>query len=595
MPTAAFVISDRIFDGDAIFRSHGTKHEIRQADILRDAGSGPVDLHGGTGRDEVRSGRVRVVTVELSFGEYVELDIWCVPSAKQLEGWFDAIESIVVAATAHGLQPTGVDRDRACVAGLEKLTGFSPESLRAFLSAAPAHDRGASGCGPAGQDAAKSGVRCAADIVRDFLLRRPLPDIAAVSTVEALHALDRPARAPAFVAEGVPEAINVARVGASRRESEGLLNETGRKDPSDTDEGKTGMLFRGSVQIDRNTTASLELRASCISPRSSLIDDVERGRSREDRYAGLWPSAKDSGLRRAEALFGFKVAEDVTVTLPQSEVTLLRFDGIPEHGSGSRFTELEPFDLAEAQLDAFRAEADLQTAAKAAEAARADARRAVCPPPAAAPASAPAAPPAAAPDAAPPEPVVLPQTSLRVSEPDAIGYGLARQLHLSLVATTGHHPHFRRLTADADEQVEKEYVPVDASGRERRDWLTAGAAPDPRLAGRRDAPMPKAYPDLGQPWQIDSRSVWIWATRRPDRPAPLSIMPAFRWMPGREGIGGKEAGESWPILARKCLLRVRLRRPWFSSGEGERLGIVLWPPKLLSPDGPTMERNCVPR
>lgn len=581
--------------------------EPTQADIVKAVGSEPVGYDDRTGRSGFGSGRrVRVVSIELRLGEHVELDVWCVPSADQLLGWFDAVESMAVMATALGLQSTGLDRERACVAGLEKLAGSSPESIRAFFAAAPAQNPGASWCGPAGQAPPKGGVRCAADIVHDFLLWRPLPDIAAVSTVEALHAVDRPVRAPAFMPERAPEAINVARVSALRSEREALLKEPDRKVPSDKDEGKTGMLFRGSVQVDRDTTASLELRALCVSPRSNLIDDVNRGRNREDQYAGVWPAAHDKGLRKAEALFGFSVAEDGTVTLPQSEVTLLRFDGIPELGRGSRFAGLEPFDLASAQLEAFRAEADLQAAAaavaKSADAAKMGAKPTACPPPAAAPA--PAAASAAllsmGPAAASPAPAVPAETSLRVSEPDPIGDGLARQLHLSLVATTRHQPHFRRLAADADEQVEREYVPTEVSGRERRDWLTARAAPDPGPSGRRDAPMPKEYPDLGQPWQIDSRSVWIWATRRPDRPAPLSVMPAFRWTPGREGFPGNETMEakaagSWPATTRKCLLRVRLRRPWFSSGEGERLGVVLWPPKLLSPDGPKMAGNCMER
>ena len=60
------------------------------------------------------------------------------------------------------------------------------------------------------------------------------------------------------------------------------------------------------------------------------------------------------------------------------------------------------------------------------------------------------------------------------------------------------------------------------------------------------------------------------ASAPPARVAPLTILPAFRT---------EQAGLT---LTRRCRLRIRARRPWFSSGAGERLGIVLWPPDVFA-------------
>jgi hypothetical protein len=66
---------------------------------------------------------------------------------------------------------------------------------------------------------------------------------------------------------------------------------------------------------------------------------------------------------------------------------------------------------------------------------------------------------------------------------------------------------------------------------------------------------------------------WLPSSKRPDPIDGKSLLPAFVWT---EKSGGKE-------IERRMVVRIRLRRPWFSSGEGERLGIVLWPPELLDP------------
>lgn len=72
------------------------------------------------------------------------------------------------------------------------------------------------------------------------------------------------------------------------------------------------------------------------------------------------------------------------------------------------------------------------------------------------------------------------------------------------------------------------------------------------------------------------RGCWLPATVRPARVASLSLIPSFAWVRSDDATMRKEVQAT-----RLMCIRVRLARPWFSSGEGERIGIVLWPPKLF--------------
>ncbi|WP_338834454.1 hypothetical protein [Bradyrhizobium septentrionale] len=73
------------------------------------------------------------------------------------------------------------------------------------------------------------------------------------------------------------------------------------------------------------------------------------------------------------------------------------------------------------------------------------------------------------------------------------------------------------------------------------------------------------------------QTVVLQATKAPAKVAALTILPAFSLQPGYR----VEKTLHKFVVERKIRLRIRLRRPWFSSGEGERLGIVLWPPDIF--------------
>lgn len=77
--------------------------------------------------------------------------------------------------------------------------------------------------------------------------------------------------------------------------------------------------------------------------------------------------------------------------------------------------------------------------------------------------------------------------------------------------------------------------------------------------------------------------VWLEATTRPSEPVALSPIPAFVW---KRTAGGK---------TRIAVVRIPLGRGWLSSGEEERLGIVLWPPNIFSRDPEEFANDRVSR
>lgn len=74
-------------------------------------------------------------------------------------------------------------------------------------------------------------------------------------------------------------------------------------------------------------------------------------------------------------------------------------------------------------------------------------------------------------------------------------------------------------------------------------------------------------------------TVSVRASARPAPPAPLYVVPTFGWSTkrGPDGVSSHRRGGG---------LRVYLDRPWWSSGDGETLGVVLWsgPPDAGGPD-----------
>lgn len=69
-------------------------------------------------------------------------------------------------------------------------------------------------------------------------------------------------------------------------------------------------------------------------------------------------------------------------------------------------------------------------------------------------------------------------------------------------------------------------------------------------------------------------TLWVPSTARPASPVVDRILPVFRWNIDRS--------KNKITFTRNVALRVYLNRPWHSSGEGEQLAVICWPPNLFS-------------
>ena len=465
-----------------------------------------------------------IVEVLLAPGEHVAIDVWCVPDATRLAAIFDAIESVALCAT--GAAAPGLAATDACLAGL---------AIKLGTPAPPPPSNGRAWCGGAGVPATTGGVMAAAKLVHDHMAGLPLPDVAAVRTIDCLNVVDQPRRRPSFA---VPPNVTGLRIALydGIKERDALIRQ-GAASWAPTLEtaadGRVGVLFGGDVSVDRATTGRLELEVSCVAPRSKVIDSAARSRTKEERYRGIWPrriEAHDQYLRASD-LFGFEVAADGRVTLLETSDVALRFEVIDEPGHEG--AEAEVLDLLAQQIIE---DASAKDAGPAAGAARG-----------------------------------TPAPKDSGERPPLFPGGLARRLTLRLVATARHLSHFRRIAPGRDGTLEGPF-PAPAEGR----------------AGR-GSPAVTA--------ESEAIVRWLPATRRPDPVQRRSIVPAFVWSHGEEVRDARvEAAASVAFWTRRtAVLRVRMERGWFSSGAGERLGVVVWPPALFSLDPDDLAAGRVPR
>ena len=83
---------------------------------------------------------------------------------------------------------------------------------------------------------------------------------------------------------------------------------------------------------------------------------------------------------------------------------------------------------------------------------------------------------------------------------------------------------------------------------------------------------------------------WIPSTIRPARCDARPPAPTFVFERSSTKLAD---GSSRQLVTRTVRTRLHFGRGMFDSGEGERIGIVLWPPDYATQDGSLMEKNCV--
>lgn len=134
-------------------------------------------------RQTTRSVEVLAVEIQIGRGEDLLLQAWCVPTINQLADWFDAVEAAGVLAANAG--PTTGDTDSACFIGLTNLLGkefAAPDSQRAAAVACV-------GAGGMRAPSRPSLVTLAGLVYRELLLR-PIPALASPLPIRLTHAID---------------------------------------------------------------------------------------------------------------------------------------------------------------------------------------------------------------------------------------------------------------------------------------------------------------------------------------------------------------------------------------------------------------------
>ena len=439
---------------------------------------------------------VRHVIVSLAPGEEASIKVWCLPGTTFLEHMFEATESVAALCTTCGCTlperlTSEVEANEACRTGFQSLTG---QTLSACAPQGSPTGRGVAGLPlPGAEQVQQIALR-----LSETLKASPLPEVAAVLDLTAVHAVDLP-QAGALYSTTIPaesltdKPLPLIRMPRARIEA---ITKPDGNDPLGAPaqwtaehqvDGGCDVALAGLVTMDGASTGAIEIEATGAALARGRFDDVDLGRTRDDRARGIWPTLGLGRDARMNEVFGFDIWEDGRVGLRRETVTLLRVDGFGP--------ETQELDLIEIQRKASLS-ADRKTPA---------------------------------------------DRALRALRPTAIADPRARYITLNAVALARHTALLRT-----------RYGELPTTGYRRVAPLDAERVSKPELT-----------------------SLWLPATVRPARPAPMSIVPSFLWK-AKPDHPAQEVS-----IERTSCLRVRLPRPSFSSGEDERIGIVLWPPNLF--------------
>lgn len=472
----------------------------------------------------------RIETLRLAPGESVDVDCWFVPSVAELLADWALPETLVALATAEAEREG--NGEATPIKMLKKKLGYA--------DAIPASDWGKYAEQPAwiglgGQEIDPELVAVAAELVHRHMLTKPLPEISAVRTIDVVHAVARPPRPPRF--EGQLALLRADNTPERRKDV--LLGEASRP-------GEDGVVATGLVLMDRDTCRTLEIRVEGTDPGRPL-DDTRLGRTELQRLLGEWPErfvppdSKNDKDKKDKEAGGGDARPDEKAELSGEVLVASRsaryLFGFGVDGQGNvdlpRHTRtlIALDDLAERGSDStlWGLEqinlAEAQIEAIDGKAGKSGKR--------------------------------LPRASLPTGYADP----LARKVTLTLRATSRFDPYFVRLAPLVATEVPESQFPPDPKDA----GLITRLSYEPNAEG--------AY--RGDTKQL--QECWIPATVAPAKPAIHAVLPAFHVE------SSKPAARSGPQVwrhTRTSRLRVLLDRPWFSSGEDEQLGIVLWPPNI---------------
>jgi len=457
-------------------------------------------------------------------GESFDIVMWCAPDAEKLGRCFELLESAAIVAVQAGASEDGKSAGNIDV-GLSNILGVARDMLKKREKVARPR--------PAGSWYGASGLQLPnaneymelAHIVSEALLRRPVAELAASTSLCATHANNRPVLSPQLGPE-----VNISRVSPSGS--------------ADKDGPELGVVFAGTVSVDVETSGFLEMVASAPALVSGLFDDTRRRRSADMKARGLWPQDIYGKPLTPREVFGFDVDPNGRVNLVPESAVFLRLEGLPLPPLATNPDGLSRLDLSELQMQAAQIASQRQPQIDALTKARQE----------------------------------LEDLRGEAAAPPQIGAGrkvdgdqvaLARR-QISTLATA-----LAELDGQGICRASVPNRPPDGKARQVTAIVSAGSRYSSAMVTRVDEVL---EPDQQTRSSSVSKPLSLPALRRPDRLEPRTLLPSFVWRQSVEIEGRYKT----LVSRRHSKVRIRVRRPWFTSGEGERLGIVVWPPELLS-------------
>lgn len=491
---------------------------------------------------------VHQLVLKLYPGEDFDIEVACLPEAQTLSRYFSVPETMAMQLKLAGTQGPRFEHlkaicgnavAKACqlAGGVQPLTGLGGETVsdQATLDAV------------------------AKELLTAMQTKWAVEEIAAVTTLRACHAINKPALlarwhdAEPVVAFRQPETIACDRV----------------TDPPLADlPGSTGLFLKGKVELDLALVDSFQIVAETVAADGPRLDSGERGRSTISRRSGRWPrlltQVGEESYVSATDVVGFSVAENGQVTLPRQTVTLLDVGNLPAFGAVGEVEKrlLDPKTLTcrvPEHLPSEVAQNGEHPGAPVFGATRGRLTSIELAPLF-----------AAASMAAPITQRIAMQPGardgagrtrmLKTERPHIFKDTLARKLTLKLVSVSRQAAAF-------------ETAPAYFQGKEQ-------------LLYRRQPLKRTDQAMLG----MSVAEIWMRSTRRPAVPDLRRPEPSFviERSAATSTLGVKTYG-----LTRRAMTRLYFGRGWFSSGEGERVGIVLWPPDYLKLTSADIDRDII--
>ncbi|MBZ9696474.1 hypothetical protein [Mesorhizobium sp. CO1-1-9] len=489
-----------------------------------------MDLAGMIPAKDARRARVQFVEITLYQGEDFELEVSCLPDVATLADRFSVPETMA-------MQLSRAASDEEARGRLREICGDS-----VLAACTPGGADSLTGLG--GQQVpVPSYRRKVAEALLDAMKSKwPVEEIAAVKSLRVHHALNKP------LAKAIRWLSDDPKLRSIRTQNASVCVNISNKNSDEPD--ATDLIIDGTVELDLDLVESFHVIATTVATSGFQIDAPERGRSLTSRRSGRWPVVTNPDGADAYAMptdvVGFAVAEDGRVTLPREPVTLLSLGNLP---STKAIGPLSPVNGDTCAANVFTLPKDGARLAGvsllplfAAAISGTSIEQSVA---------------------------MLPEgrdqtkrkKALQIKRPHVFKDTLARRLTLDLVAVSRGAAAFE--TAPTYIQG-KEQTLFRRQPLRRIDQATRSATPV---------------------------ELWMKSTKAPASPEARRPEPSFIFRRSATAVTGKTTIEH--VVQRHALARIYLGRGWFSSGEGERLGIVLWPPRYDELNWQELDNNLV--